>query len=209
MEIALQTCQNIDIENMVMIADFLLHSGRKKKRDMKKLVTRIGEQFEFHRESFNKDSVDSVSLALDKLYNIFKVTPVPRRITHDNNSEFKIKEKTWEKQHQELWKLLVPSSGHARTVQGELIRISGRVSNEIEDNDSTNWDAEYKKMCIAFIELIITGQSLQQKEINEIKLVISSKQKLSGNTYILAKNAVKWVLQNRKPIPLPDPDYSR
>jgi hypothetical protein len=41
---------------------------------MGELVTEIGKRIEFHRASFNKESVGDVSLALDELYQLSGVT---------------------------------------------------------------------------------------------------------------------------------------
>lgn len=42
--------------------------------------------------------------------------------------------------------MLVPDKGHAFTVQGEVIRIVGKVTRELLDNGSINWDSEYEKL---------------------------------------------------------------
>ena len=56
-----------------------------------------------------------------------QVKPVAKRITHDGVSPILVKEGSWEEQYEELWSFLIPSSGAAKTVQGEVIRIPGRV----------------------------------------------------------------------------------
>ncbi len=209
LEVALQSCNNIDIENTVELAELLLKSGAKKTSRMQDFVKEIGERFEFHRNGFNKDSVDAVNSALDKLYKMFRVSPVQKRILHDNKSEIIINEKHWQKQYEELWNMLVPSSGHAATVQGEVIRIAGRISDEIERNGGANWDSDYKKMGKAYLKLISTGVPLSKDEINEAKFVLSSLKNLEANTYLLAEYAVKWVRHNKNPVILSDPDYKR
>ncbi len=209
LESALQNCNNIDIEDTVEITELLLKSGAKKTSKMKGFVKEIGERFEFHRSGFNKDSVDAVSSALCKLYKLFQVPPVLRRMPHNNKSEIIMNEKHWQKQHEELWNMLVPSSGHAATVQGEVIRISGRISDEIEGNGGVNWNSDYIKMGKAYLKLISTGESLFRDEINEVKSILSSLKNLEGNTYRLAEYAVKWVSKNKIPVILSEPEYKR
>lgn len=209
LESALQNCSNIYIEDTIELAEFLLKSGAKKTSRMEKFVEEIGESFEFHRSGFNKDSVDAVSIALDRLYELFQVPPVPRRMLHDGKSEIIINEIPWHKQHENLWNMLVPSSGHATTVQGEVIRISGRISDEIERNGGANWDSDYKKMSKAYLKLISTGEPLTIDEIHEVKSVLSSLNNLEGNTYRLAEYAVKWVSKNKTPVIFTEPDYKR
>jgi hypothetical protein len=105
---------------------------------MKAFVQRIGENFEFHRAGFNPESVEATSAALDRLYALFGVPPVPRRMMHDGRSPIVAKSARWQDQQQELWALLVPSNGPAATVQGEVIRIAGRVADEIDRNGGAN-----------------------------------------------------------------------
>ncbi|MDK8193797.1 hypothetical protein QP794_27315 [Paenibacillus sp. UMB7766-LJ446] len=64
---------------------------------------------------------------------------------NDGTAPIQITATTWSKQHQELWEYLIPPQGHAQTVQGEVIRITGRVSHEVLNNGGGNWDAEYRK----------------------------------------------------------------
>ena len=58
---------------------------------------------------------------------------------HDGVSPIRVKATRWEKQFDELWDLLVPKQGKATTVQGEVIRIVGRVIGEIVGNGACNW----------------------------------------------------------------------
>ncbi len=41
--------------------------------------------------------------------------------------------------HEELWNELVPDSGSCDSVQGELIRVMGRISSEMFRNMNNNW----------------------------------------------------------------------
>jgi hypothetical protein len=50
-----------------------------------------------------------------------------------------------------LWKLLVPRSGCADTVQGELVRAIGRIESEYYRNGNMNWDGNYFKDLSSFI----------------------------------------------------------
>jgi hypothetical protein len=46
----------------------------------------------------------------------------------------------------ELFKKLVPESGQADTVQGELVRAIGRMADEFFRNGFTNWDSGYERL---------------------------------------------------------------
>lgn len=205
---ALQSARGIDIVNMVRIAKALLAAGAKPSDKTKGFVTKIGEDFEFFRSSFNPELVDEYSHALDELYEIFGVEPVPRRVVYDGKSPISVTGKTWQEQFDQLWKLLVPGNGHANTVQGEVIRIIGRVTNELLDNGGANWDDEYRKMVGALPAYLRTfsGGSAEK--------ACSLAEKISRNSdgsllYPLTEAAVAWVLANNSPAPLDEVSYSR
>ena len=126
-------------------------------------------RFEFHRSNYNPDSAEETSKALTKLYELFDVTPAPPRQMHDGKSPIHPKAKTWQKQHQELWQLLVPSSGNAETIQGEVIRISGKISHEIEGNGGCNSDKDFARMADAFLDTCRNLQNFLPSELKELQ----------------------------------------
>jgi hypothetical protein len=194
---------------MVMLARVLLDAGAEKTHPMKGFVEEIGKRFEFHRSAINPEFVDALSSALKELYDIFEVPPVPRRQIHDGKSPVAVKAKTWQTQHQELWTLLVPSQGPAATVQGEVIRISGRIADELERNGGVNWDADYKKMSDAFLEHVQGGKPLSPPDLAEAVAIVAAVKRRTGDTARMAQLAVKWVMQNPDPINLNPPSYQR
>ncbi|HAW0450476.1 TPA: ankyrin repeat domain-containing protein [Escherichia coli] len=230
LELALQQCCNSKIEEITEVAELLLSAQRKPtglrsrvsfflkgstitddviSPKIQRLVQRIGTDFEFHRDSFNPESLDATSAALDKLYALFSVPPIPRRNMHDGTSSIVAKAVRWQEQHQELWEKLVPSSGAAYTVQGEVIRISGRIANELDGNGGVNWDAEYKKMADALLVHFGSGNPLPHPEIKEAGTVISEIKRKSGDCRRLCELAVEWVALNPEPVLLSAPQYSR
>lgn len=227
LEGALEVCRGSQIVDIVNICDILIEHGRsenkrsiieiiknKKKTShitelSKSYVQKIGEDFEFIRDRFNPDSLDESSIALQRLYQLFEVPPVPRRIMHDGQSPIIATAALWEDRHQELWKLLVPSSGHAATVQGEVIRISGRIHNEIYGNGGVNWNADYRKMAKAFLTHIASGEPLPESANTEARKIISGIKEDQGDTDRLCALAVEWVALNPTPVKLPTPDYKR
>lgn len=201
-------CKGADMVNMVRIAKALLAAGAKPSDKTYKYVTKIGEDFEFFRDGFKPELVDEYSNALNELYSLFKVEPVPRRAIYDGKSPITVKSKKWQEQYNELWKLLVPSSGHANTVQGEVIRIIGRVTNELLDNGGINWDAEYKKMVntLPIYFRTFDGETAEKACSLAAKISLKSDENL---LYPLTEIAVKWVLDNNNPIALNTVDYKR
>ena len=124
--LALASCSNAGIVATVAIAELLLGLGSMVDEAMRIRVRRIGEAFEFSRESFNPDRLDAADAALTRLYALFEVTPVPPLIRHDGLARIEVQPGPWPTQYDDLWKLLVPATGSASTAQGEAIRICGR-----------------------------------------------------------------------------------
>jgi ankyrin repeat protein len=210
LELGLRECNNISLEHMVSLAIVLLEAGAKRTSRMKIFVEKIGKEFEWHRASFNPASVEAASTALDRLYELFDVPPVPRRQIHDVKLLIVLKASSWQEQHQELWQLLVPSMGHAATIQGEVIRISGRIAYELEDNGGVNWDAEFNKMADAFLEYVQTGHPLSSPDYAHAAAIVQEAKRRSGDPARLCKLAVAWVLLNPMPVKLePAPRYRR
>jgi len=228
---ALENCSNAKIETLTAVAELLLQTrppkatglralasrvlgGARSGSDrvtpqMRAFVERLGADFEFHRAGFNPESLPATSAALDRLYVLFEVRPVPPRIVHGFGSPIVAKAASWNDRHQELWQLLVPSSGAAATVQGEVIRISGRIHSEIEGNGGANWDAEFKKMATAFLSHIGSGNPLPAVETKRAAVLVAEVRRSGSAAADLCRLAVEWVRLNPQPMALPPPNYSR
>ncbi|THF48738.1 hypothetical protein E6C50_13350 [Flavobacterium supellecticarium] len=210
LELALMSCRNIDIEHTLEASKILLNAGAQKTEKMKAFVTEIGKTFEQFRPNFYDEETEQTSNALDELYSIFEVTPVPRRIIYDGTSPITVTATTWQKQHEELWTLLVPGRGSAQTVQGEVIRITGKVARELLDNGGGNWDTEYKKMVDGYFKYIQQEKPLSQEEIEELAIITNEvKARNTEKIYVMSELGVKWVLNNPIPIHLTATDYNR
>lgn len=207
--LALARCSNAQIESMAKVAEILLAAGANRTPEMSASVVRIGSDFEFHRQAFNRDLVETTSAALDGLYALFDVPPVPRRLVHDGSAHIIARSARWEEQHQELWQLLVPSSGAAATVQGEVVRISGRIHNELDGNGGINWDADYNKMADAFLAHVGAGAALTGAELTETREIVAALKRKAGDGRRLCELAVTWVAQNPAPIKLSPSNYDR
>lgn len=209
---ALKTCRNADIPSLVSIVELLLKHGAKKTNAMKEVVEKIGTDFEWFREAMNEDFIQEVEPSLYKLYQIFDVKPVEKRKHYDGHSPIKVQSQHWQDQHQELWELLVPANGAATTIQGEVIRITGRLSHEILDNGRMNWDKDYQKMTKTLKDYLNLGNQLdvlQLQEIDQILLQILKDQAFEKELARLSELCVKWVLMNTQPITLENTNYNR
>ncbi|MCC9044079.1 ankyrin repeat domain-containing protein [Myroides sp. M-43] len=210
---ALRRANNVDLAALVEVSKILLPYTKEITLSMRDDVTRIGENFEFHRENFNPDYLEETDIALRALYNLYSVTPVKRRIMHDGVSKIEVNGTVWEEQYEELWELLVPSKGSAKTVQGEVVRITGKVRDEIYRNGGGNWDANFKKMLDAYLAYLSTEVSLSERDLASVTPMVAGIRKYgNGETRelnYLCELASKWVLKNPMPIPLGEVKYKR
>ena len=209
----LMVCRGIYIAQTAEIASMLLEAGAKKTSKMKERVEQIGKDFEFHREGIHPDYIEAADKGLAKLYELFDVKPVEKRLTHDGVSPILVKEGSWEEQYEELWSFLIPSSGAAKSVQGEVIRIPGRVRDELDRNGGANWDRDYRKMLQALPQYLSLGNPLSDQELEETKELIAQ---VHGKDFDdgprldrLCQLAIAWIKQNPEPFLLAKTSYKR
>ncbi|MFC2721366.1 MAG: ankyrin repeat domain-containing protein [Flavobacteriaceae bacterium] len=208
MEAMLYSVQSIDIPKAAKTAELYLKAGLKPTKFAKEQVTRIGEDFEFHRNNFNPEYLEETDAGLQQLYKLFGVPPVPRRIQHDGKSPIVLTGNTWEARYEQAWTLLVPSNGSATTVQGEVVRIAGRVNDELLRNAMGNWDKEYRKMLTAISGYLQQGNSLSESELAEVTDIQKHILEDDGTgTQRLCELAIAWVVQNPQPIALGKVNY--
>lgn len=105
----------------------------------------------------------------------------------------------WKQKYLELWEQLVPASGKANTIQGEVLRIVGKVSHELLDNGGINWNVDYEELLDNLQQYLKTGNELSSMEqhelltiISEIKLGKINEKKIN----YMIEMSVKWVVNN-------------
>lgn len=209
LEYALARGSNAGLEQLAKIADLLIAAGARRSDQMREDVRKLGKNFEFHRARFNPKSLPAADAALQRLYKIFAVAPVEERAMHDGVSPIAVDGATWEDRHQQLWELLVPSQGAAATVQGEIVRIAGKITHELDGNGGGNWDNDYRKMADAFLVHVGSGSPLPPQRLAEAGRVVAEAKRKGDDPWRLAQLAVEWVALNPDPVPLPTPTYTR
>lgn len=231
LHLALTQCSNAMIERIAAVAALLLPLTRPEAAarpsllrrllgaraadasavtpDMRKEVQRIGKDFEFHRGGFNPDLLEATDAALGQLYTLFGVEPVPRRAMHDGKAAIVVPGANWEESHHSLWQQLVPSSGAAATVQGEVIRVSGRILDELEGNGGINWDSDYAAMADALIAHLQSGRTLPEADLKRAATLVADAKRKRAGPRELCRMAVDWVRLNPGPITLAPPAYRR
>lgn len=204
-------CQNIYIPNALEICEMLLQSGAKTSEKTKEYVEEIGKRFEFFRNNINKDILPKLVEALAALYVLFNVTPVEPRIMNSIDEEIKVKRGKWQTQYEELRQKLVPGRGKAETLQGEMIRIVGKITYEILDNGGMNWDTEYKKMTNALNGYLKQNEKMDTALVDEACNIAGHISSCSRKEelYRLTELVVMWITSNSMPKKLGEVDYIR
>ncbi len=199
---ALQRASNVDLVALLPVAKVLLAAGAEVTPEAQGFVTTLAKNFEFHRAGFAPNLVEQTSAAALALCELFAVTPPPRRQLHDGSSAIVVTGATWQARHQALWQLLVPSSGPAATVQGEVVRISGRIGDELLRNGGVNWDADYVAMAAALLDHLGRPSALPGPELADLGRIVSRLGRTSSEAELdrLAELAVAWVELNPNPI---------
>lgn len=118
----------------------------------------------------------------------------------------------WWEEQERLWNELVPRSGQALTVQGELIRCTGKLADEAYRNGNTNWGPGFERM-VRFAAVTLddpatftpderlTIQSAAKRIIED-----ADNPDVSGHGsphYVLTEMAVRWCLAHPDPVPRP------
>lgn len=211
LEKALSRANNSLIKQLAEISEALLQRETEITQKMKEEITRIGKDFESQHKKFNQKDRIEIEKALTKLYEMYKVQPIRRLIKHDGVSPIIVSETSLLKQFHELWELLVPSSGSAKTVQGEVVRIAGKVRDEINRNGGCNWNIQFKKILNAFLLHLNTNNASSVDELEKVNLlvhdIIKSGDAETDELNYLCEIATKWVVKNANPILLKKPSY--
>ena len=116
------------------------------------------------------------------------------------------------RQHGQLWDLLVPDSGQCQTLQGEVIRIAGRVGHEVYDNGGINWDRSFGKLLDQYLRVVASGVSLSPDSLSRAEAAVASLKARSMNTGDvdeITKLAVEWVRLNPVLVEMDLPDVGR
>lgn len=182
-------------------------------------VSYMGNEFELLKKDWSDEYRNEIETIMNRFYAIFDVTPAKPVLKHDGKSPIEVdRNLSVVEQHSALWEYLVPASGKCSTVQGEVIRITGRVDGEANNNGGANWDAEYRKMLDALEQYFLQGNALGEYDLNEARdaIIEINHFKAAPGCYgcqkqidYLIELAVKWIWQNPEPIKLGKVAYKR
>lgn len=121
----------------------------------------------------------------------------------------------WWEEHPRLWAKLVPNSGQAPTLQGELIRCTGKFTDEAFRNGNINWDSGYERLVRFVADALDDPGTFTPEQCQAIRASAESiienfeTPDVSGHGspyYYMTEMAVRWCLAHPEPLPhAPDP----
>ena len=153
--------------------ELLINAGVVVEEWMKDEVIALCKEYEKRKDRISKEDLEACEVAITRMCELFDVErPVPN--IHDGTALITITYEGWRNQHEELWDMLVPGVGKCTTVQGEVLRIGGRISDEIFRNGGGNWDREYRKMLNALKKYYAMGKVHNEEEYREALALIKS-----------------------------------
>lgn len=197
---------------MEQIVRLFLEHGYEISEEERQAFKRQAEEYEFEYDELQSrpwyiKSRDEIEKSLKNLYELLDITPVPRYIKHDGVSEIQIPTGSVTEQFEIMYNTMVPNRGRAKSMQGEAIRIIGTVNVGLS-NGRENFNADEKKMLKYLIEFLGEGTPLDDKEIERVKEIRSSKPD-DDKLIELAGLTIKWISMNTSPFPLPEVTYKK
>ena len=193
---------------------FLLDRGAEMTERSRLFVSSFSESF--YRHTLGKKATKSLpkqAEALEKLCQLFDAKMLRETSFHDGVSPIIITTigGGYNNIFNELWNFLVPPSGKAQTAQGEMIRIAGRIQDELMRNGGMNWDEDYRKMLYTFREYLRIGNPILESEqyIQEIIDTLKDGDVNDNKIWDLCHCAEYWVSENPEVMPLLEADYTR
>lgn len=117
----------------------------------------------------------------------------------------------WRREHERLWKALVPARGRAATLQGELVRIAGKLTDQAYRNGNVNWDNDHEVMWGFVGRCLNDPATFGDAERDEIRDAIDEiirehdAPDVSGEGscyYLVSERVVVWCMAHPDLIPL-------
>ncbi|MDE7229791.1 MAG: ankyrin repeat domain-containing protein [Oscillospiraceae bacterium] len=193
--------------------ELLINAGVEIEDGMKDEIIGICKEFDKRKNDFVPYQKDPQSYedGVDRMCELFGVERPAAPVVHDGKSPITVISTDWRDQHAELWDMLVPKIGKCKTVQGEVVRIGGKINDEIFNQGGAHWDAEFRKMLNALKKYYEMGTIPDEAEHQEALALIKSIGKNSDGEDVLrlCEINIHWVLANPEPIELGEVNYKR
>jgi len=116
----------------------------------------------------------------------------------------------WKREHDRLWAALVPRSGEADTLQGELIRIEGKLTDEAYRNGNLNWRGDHERLWRFVGQYLDDPETFDEAQRHKIHEAINEIIRDHTNPdlsedgscyYFIAERVVDWCMAHPGAIP--------
>lgn len=215
---ALSDARSYEAPRMLRIVERLLSLGARPTGQEPRFLTMMGQNahtmLAHARRDGREDTADledQISV-LNRLCEILKAQPVAPVVLHDGTSPIDVPEGPSGRAFGALWDALVPPAGQADTAQGEAIRITGRIGDELLRNGGINWDDAYTTMADGLGELLASGTPLPPPDLaraREALAILRTGAMDELAITMMTELAVDWVRLNPQPVTNPLPDVGR
>ncbi|MFD3855111.1 MULTISPECIES: ankyrin repeat domain-containing protein [Brevibacterium] len=210
LDLAAIRCEAFKVEQGLPVVELLVERGGELSKDARPYLSKAMKELRHFESAGNArpETVDAM-IALLRMFDI-ELPSRPRSLA--GGEPITVTAIGWKKQFSELWDMLVPGNGSAESVQGEVIRIAGRVGYELLNNGGANWDDDFDAMVEAYARYVRSGEPLTGQALRDVDRAIKE---VSGGRCdptavdVLTETAVSWVLQNPERTGLGVPDYAR
>lgn len=214
---ALSDARSYEAPRMLRIVERLLSLGARPTGQEPRFLTMMGQNAHTMLAHARRDGGGIAALedqisALNRLCEILGAQPVAPVVLHDGTSPIDVPEGASGHAFSALWDALVPPAGQADTAQGEAIRITGRIGDELLRNGGINWDGAYTMMADGLGEILSSGTPLPAPDLaraREALAILRTGTMDEPAIKTMTELAVDWVRRNPQPVPNPLPDVGR
>lgn len=88
----------------------------------------------------------------------------------------------WQAEYDDSWNRLVPASGEAPTLQGELIRAIGRLTSEMYCNGCINWDEGFVRFTRLLERVLVDPNVFDDDAMSRIRSDLQTIRELGDET---------------------------
>jgi len=178
--------------------EVLLDAGSEIDDEVREEFTKFGRRY----NRMSEKQRDKYQPVMDRLYERIGAERPDVITPHDGHSDIIVPAgKSTNGQFRYLWNYLVPGGGAAATVQGEVIRIVGRLGYEALEMGYVNWDEDFVAMTDFWLETVGAAE--------DAMAVVKQRKAGEADIDALTAAAVAWVAEHPQPIALGEVPYRR
>ena len=212
LDLMLERARNADLPARARVMKLLIDSGAKVSGRTEKAARHVYSEMDYYRTEMAPRFAKQCEAAARTICALAGVQAPKPRLLHDGKGAIEVPPGNAEKQFASLWNFLVPPAGRARTLQGEIVRVAGRINDELMRNGGANWDRDFAKMVGAFTQYVRRHEALDGKRLEAVDATVAAINKSKGrldDARALCLAAIAWVRANPKPIKLGKVAYRR